>query len=475
MYRGRKVIVTVFAGRKDRMTLLLNALDALIKQQKLVDEVHLWDYCRTEEDRAWLRSLPSTLHFTDDEYAYSDSAIVSNGVYDVTVTGPTNDIHVLLTTSEGTEYELILGGWDNTRSAIRKGRQTTPFAQTDAVRLSGSTTQLSLRWGDGSMHVTVNGGEPWVFPFDAPPTATIAHSTGWGNTGVYDFADNTTTYRYCKPTRKWHSYYDHYAALSASRYADTILIKLDDDIVHISTDTFASFLDFRIDHPEFSLVFPNVVNNGTCAYVQQKYGLLRGLELDEEMPGVCGKLWESPANAAAVHAEYLIDPTAFQLPGEFTKIRPHLRVSINAFAVLSESLSELFRQAGGDDESFLTEIHPGTKAVFHGTTVAHLSFYSQESGLDIPGLLAQYAALPLASSKPKSKPRPRPKKPEPSAAEPATQPVVEEVLVEVPAEPAAEPAAEPVVEVPAAEVPVVPPPKPKRTRKPRDPKNTLVI
>jgi hypothetical protein len=51
-----RVIFTVFAGRKNRLDLLMRYLQ-LGLQLHLIDEVHLWDYCREEVDRIALLSF----------------------------------------------------------------------------------------------------------------------------------------------------------------------------------------------------------------------------------------------------------------------------------------------------------------------------------------------------------------------------------------------------------------------------------
>jgi hypothetical protein len=394
MYREHKVVFSVFAGRRDRVELLLKNVDRFVKDG-LVDEVHLWDFCRKEVDREWLRSLPLSVLVTGDEYLYSGQTEVHEATtYAFNVRGVSNDLSVLLTSPEGVEYELVLGGWDNTNSVFRKGKQTAALASNDQIRLDASMTPnaISLAWGEGVLSVTVNDSTVWNIPFE-DSVKTIAHSTGWGNAGVYDFPVPTGPYKYCKPTSQWHSYYEHYATYKDSLYAQTLLIKADDDIVHMgSVAQFKAFLDFRVDHPEYSLVFPNIINNAAAAYYQKKKGLLDTIDgLEETMPAIGGKLWESASRARQLHELYLANPGAFVYEG-YETIPPKHRVSINFFAVLP-SLFETFPQAGGDDEHYLTVVHPGEKALFTGFAVSHLSFHSQDAEIGTAELLERYKSL----------------------------------------------------------------------------------
>lgn len=56
MVPSPKVILTVFAGRKRFLSVLITYIHTLVKH-KVIDEAHLWDYCRTDPDRAYLNTL----------------------------------------------------------------------------------------------------------------------------------------------------------------------------------------------------------------------------------------------------------------------------------------------------------------------------------------------------------------------------------------------------------------------------------
>ena len=42
---------------------------------------------------------------------------------------------------------------------------------------------------------------------------------------------------------------------------DTVYVRIDDDVCFIEVDVFQSYVDFRVAHPEYFLVFPVIVNN----------------------------------------------------------------------------------------------------------------------------------------------------------------------------------------------------------------------
>ena len=397
MYRDHTIIVSICAGRKDskdrkdRMRLLMKHVEHLVAKN-MVDEVHLWDCTNNSE---------ATLLTTSDEYVYADGPAVTGSSYTFKVRGAENDVSLLLTTPLGTEYELVIGGWNNTRSVFREGKQNVEeVAVNTEIRLQASEwTTVTLNWENTeSLNVTVGQFPEWSVPF-VQNIQKIQHATGWGSSGTYEFPDSPdSVYKYCMQSSSA-SYYKQYAATSLSK--PTVLIKAANDIVCLgSASSFQAFLDFCLDNPQYSLVFPNIVNHGLCAFYQKQKGLLDtvdGLE-EDAAPRFGGALWESADRARQVHEAFLDNPEAFSYEG-FAEIPPHHRVSITMYAVLLENSRDLFKTCSTtkDDEQFLTEIDRGTKAVFFGYSAAHYSFYTQEEGLKETNLLERYAArVPLS-------------------------------------------------------------------------------
>lgn len=51
-----RTICCVFSGRKDRMTLTMKYLNQAL-DKNIFDEIHLWDYTRSLDDEAWIKTL----------------------------------------------------------------------------------------------------------------------------------------------------------------------------------------------------------------------------------------------------------------------------------------------------------------------------------------------------------------------------------------------------------------------------------
>lgn len=215
---------------------------------------------------------------------------------------------------------------------------------------------------------------------------------GKQNIRVMEVQDKTT----------WVEYYHYY---TKERFPNHIIIKCDDDIMFVDPDRFSSFLDLRRRDRHSFLLFPSIINNGVCAYVQQKAGVL-----PEELFGLLpyepfqGRLWEDGKLAIKIH-DFFIENVkeckkkTNRLP-EY-KIKIGDRTSINFFAVLSKDLPifQYVPENQKDDEHIVSVELPRRfnryNAIDQSCFVSHLSFYRQrETGIhDESGLLKKYNTL----------------------------------------------------------------------------------
>lgn len=374
----------------------------------------MWDYCRQADDQRWLRGLGLPLRYTATTHDYvGEVALVGAQEHRFRVQAQTN-VHVLFVSAEGAEHELFMG---NACTEFRVGRGD---SASDRVNTTSPSARLApnaawsdvvVAWTPTTTTVAVNGQDPFTFarPANFDPTKAF-HSTGFGHDGCWEIPAQTYPhFRYflANPTstHQWHSYYQYYYNRRDTLFADTIIVKCDDNVVAIDTQHFGDFIQFRRQNPQHLLVFPNIVNNGVAAYYQQQNGAIPTELMQLELPPTCGSLWESAAKCAALHAHFLSDPSRFAYAGSHV-LPPHLRFSINFFAILPKDLV-FFADAHVDDERDLSVNlcvqHGRTKCVFNGCYVSHLSFYSQEAGMNTGDLIAAYTAL-LASTAPKLAP-----------------------------------------------------------------------
>ena len=211
--------------------------------------------------------------------------------------------------------------------------------------------------------------------------------------------------------KSWREYYEYYTMNS---FPNHIIIKSDDDIVYIDIESFGQFIEKRKKDTKSILLFPNIVNNGVCVFLQQENGLLKFN--DAEFPTsdplfpkfshetYKGKLWSDGGLCESLHRYFIENHDEWiGKCREFNKpvaIEPGERISINFFAVMSEDLysyKALSTKKHCDDERFLTEdvtkkMNIGN-SIDMGMTVAHLSFYSQKRSMDEEKLLKMYNEL----------------------------------------------------------------------------------
>lgn len=188
------------------------------------------------------------------------------------------------------------------------------------------------------------------------------------------------------------AYYDHYRPQD---YGDAVFVKVDDDIVYIDLEQLQGFIEYRQQDQQTFLLSANVVNNGVCAYFQQLQGVLPAEFPRMPYPpeGMYGLLWERADLATRLHDIFLHSPRSFGYPGT---TRAPDRLSINFISYLGRDL-DLIQGLRGDDEDMLSVKIPQatgrSNLICNDFVVSHLSFYSQDAGMDQQALLQAYAAL----------------------------------------------------------------------------------
>ncbi|PNH10540.1 hypothetical protein TSOC_002728 [Tetrabaena socialis] len=190
----------------------------------------------------------------------------------------------------------------------------------------------------------------------------------------------------------WSNYYQYYAANQDALFDDDVLIKLDDDVVYIDVAGFAAFIDRRRKEKNHLFAFPNIINNGVCAYYQTMYGFTAGYFEPDELPydtfygrvvtdGVLAKrlheMFLSNVQGFTSRARSLAQPVVVHKMGD--------RISINFFAVLGKDIG-VFADIVSDDE--------------HECTVELTKKHSRQHYIDMSLVIAvNVSALRMATVK----------------------------------------------------------------------------
>jgi len=202
------------------------------------------------------------------------------------------------------------------------------------------------------------------------------------------------------PRGNWqHSWKHYYRRLNPG----DILLKIDDDIVHIDVESFPLFLQTRRENHDPVHLVPNVVNHVDSIEFQQAAGIFPNHYLPAD---VHDALYDSPELGLDVHTRFLADVDAFNLEKGREKLKG--RVSINFVALQGENFDkfveiwhepkvtcDLMNWELGDDELMMsTKVHRHFNAFSQldfSMTVSHLTYRPQEENAKI--LLPLYEAL----------------------------------------------------------------------------------
>jgi len=424
---GKTILVT-FAGRRDRMELLARYVEAAI-ERGLIDEWHVWDFARNASDALWLQERFPVVQATPNYgltyfRATRRLEVGSSGARLKAKVRATNDVHIGLkrASGRGPDYEIVIGGWGNRASAIRKFREAgelldmarrdpsvapTIVRDTPNVLPEFGFVSIALNVGRQGLSVAIDGealmrdSEPIE-----PGEFDVLYRTGFGANGDWRFADFEARpmrrfsvgpeLYYPKDAMFYTRAYQYYGA-NADEFANDVILKCDDDIAYVDLEGLARFVNFRRKHEEFFLVSADVVNNGVCAFFQQAAGVIPHGDDRFELPpgGLCGSLWSDGAKAERLHRFFLSNRARFQ--GALRPpVRWNERVSINFVALLGQDLKFIPDVMRDDEHDLCYGVRKRTKkenCIYPQFTASHLSFWKQDAGMNVAALLEAYRAL----------------------------------------------------------------------------------
>ena len=424
----QKTILVTFAGRRDRMQLLTRYVGAAI-ERGLIDEWHVWDFARNADDSRWLRErFPVTQATPNNSVEYYRSPrrleIEEKHAKLRLQVRATNDVHLGLrrVSGQGPDYEIVLGGWNNRVSAIRRfdsadalgdvasrDRHPAPVVvqSTPGLLPEFGFSDIEVEVGEQGLEARVSGEAVLRDPEPISRGAfEVLYRTGYGSNGDWRLAE----FAQC-PERRfvvgpeahfprdamfYNRAYQYYNA-NAAEYAEAVILKCDDDIVYLDLDRLEEFVSFRRSHHEFLLVSANVVNNGVCAFFQQRSGVIPLEEDTFELPpnGLCGTLWSDGAKAERLHRLFLNRPSRFTAT-DADPIAWNQRISINFIALLGKDLGFIPDIMVDDEHDLCYGVRKRARklnCVYPRFVASHLSFWKQDASMGVQDILGGYDAL----------------------------------------------------------------------------------
>lgn len=170
---------------------------------------------------------------------------------------------------------------------------------------------------------------------------------------------------------------------------DTVYCKIDDDIIWFEHNEFENFIRFRINNPQYFLVFANTVNNALNYYIHDKIG---ALTIHNDFPPTT----YSSVSAAWYNYSYAVrhfmcfynhfkNGTLSEMKFDKWVLTEYERYSINFFSWMGSEFGK-FVHCGKDDEKWLTEIKPAERekpnCIYGRFLAVHYAYYTQRSELD---------------------------------------------------------------------------------------------
>jgi len=390
-------ILTIFAGREQNLKILCKYLQKAL-QLKLIDEIHFWNNTRNINDENYIKSI-SNLKRSSSANAgiYIEiSPYIEKNTFDIDIRAK-NDIHILLSNNID-KYEIVLGGWSNKKSCIRKNGQEEFNKNMDNIANANKFNNFKISIINNNLFIYKNN--EIIITHNIINNFKIKHiyfKTGHNSVGELEYKTIKNHGFYLMDTceKSWKNYYQHYVK---EEFKNSIILKCDDDIVFIDLTKFNKYIDF-IKNNDYDLVFANTINNGVSAYYQQnKYNLIPKDLMDLEYPnnGLCGSLWQSGKKAEKLH-KYFIKKSSKFLNHNYNNdiIDIKTRFSINFFGFKGKNWYKIKDCFKGDDEHNLTVDYVKTRGfrnvIYTDFYVSHLSFYKQiETKINIDSLIIKY-------------------------------------------------------------------------------------
>jgi hypothetical protein len=389
-------IISIFSGRKQNIEILTKYLKKAL-ELNIIDEVHFWNNTRNIEDEKYLKSISNLKRSSSTNYEYTQiTPLVINNSFELNVKAP-NDIHIKLTNSY-TEYEIVLGGWGNTNSVIRKNNIEIFSLNENNIADKNNYINLKIIINN-NLNILKNDNLIISHPITNFEIKNIYFKTFHNSVADLHYITTQNKNFYFMDTceKSWKNYYNYY---NNPIFSNDIIIKCDDDIVFIDLYKLPSFIQF-IKNTDYDLVFANTINNGVSAYFQQNiYNLIPKELMKLEYPpnGLNGSLWESGKKAEILHDYFINNYTTF-LNHAYNKeiILIKSRFSINFFGYKGKNWYKLVDCYKDDEYNLTVDFvkHRQFKNILYSDFyVSHLSFYKQnESGINLKKLVHNYNNL----------------------------------------------------------------------------------
>lgn len=192
---------------------------------------------------------------------------------------------------------------------------------------------------------------------------------------------------------------------------NAVYLKIDDDITYIDPFGLKEFLEFRINHPEYFIVFPTIINSAATSFYYQKLGIIPPTNpmigtsyIDPEpkyekfwrggIHTLDSVAWGNPQFTEYLHNLFIENKDRFRVTN--WELINYENININFIALLGKDLVNINSYCENDEDD-LTFIKPKELnkicCMYGNFPVSHYAFWSQRSYLDSTDVLNKYQEL----------------------------------------------------------------------------------
>jgi hypothetical protein len=251
--------VAVSVKQTNNIITLLNQLKTELG--KSIDEIHLWDFSNTFGSRKTMTEN-SNLRRTSREG--NGTYIPIHTPHDNKVTvhfKASSDAHILLS-NDTDEYEIVLGGWNNTGSMLRHNKKDVIDKVMSCVLDPSIHKTFTVTIEENVLKVC---GDNEIISYKLPNTFVIQEvfmKTGYGSAGdvLYETCENKGIF-----------YMDKCDMNEFFNYYKEDVLYLDDTITFLDMNKFSSFVN---SISMYDIILPTNVNTVVCEHFMKLYSII---------------------------------------------------------------------------------------------------------------------------------------------------------------------------------------------------------
>ena len=185
-----KIIITVLIENIITFKLLLKYLKKII-ELKQVNEIHFWNYVKSNNDEKFIKKISNisrTSSNSNAEYTQIFTPVIDND-FCLTVTNASNDIHIKIKDKFlNIYYEIVLGGWGNTKSVIRKN--DLEICSLIKNNIINNNIELNIKVSIKNNFLGIYKNDNIIFNYELDEAFSIDEiflKTGYGSSGNFNY------------------------------------------------------------------------------------------------------------------------------------------------------------------------------------------------------------------------------------------------------------------------------------------------